>query len=53
MVMDKSALQVLMDGRHYLLLQGPMGSFFQELADWLREKNRIVHRVIFNPTFRS
>ena len=47
-MMDRSALQVLMDGRHYLLLQGPMGSFFQELADWLRSKNRIVHRVIFN-----
>lgn len=46
--MDKSALQVLLDGRSYLLLQGPMGSFFQELADWLRTKNRTVKRVLFN-----
>ena len=29
-------------------VKGKAPSFFQELADWLREKNRIVHRVIFN-----
>ena len=46
--MDKNALDVLLAGRSYLLLQGPMGWFFQKLADWLRSTNRIVSKVNFN-----
>lgn len=46
--MDKTALDVLLSGRNYLLLQGPMGWFFQHLADWLRSTNRSVTQVNFN-----
>lgn len=33
--MDSKALTTLLSGKKYLLLQGPMGPFFSDLAQWL------------------
>lgn len=41
------ALQRLAQARHVLLLQGPVGPFFDRLTRWLRANGADVHRVIF------
>ncbi|WP_312982845.1 capsular biosynthesis protein [Atlantibacter sp.] len=42
------AVEMLLSGKKYLLLQGPMGPFFSDLADWLISQDREVTSVIFN-----
>ncbi|EOI3555013.1 capsule biosynthesis protein [Cronobacter dublinensis] len=46
--MFRSALDTLLSGQNYLLLQGPMGPFFRDLADWLGTKGRESRQVVFN-----
>ncbi|MGL5007906.1 MAG: capsule biosynthesis protein [Plesiomonas sp.] len=46
--MHRTATEMLLSGRRYLLLQGPMGCFFQQLTEWLHEHKRSVKRVLFN-----
>ncbi len=46
--MMRSALDTLLSGQKYLLLQGPMGPFFRHLADWLESKGREARQVAFN-----
>ncbi|WP_167784740.1 capsular biosynthesis protein [Ramlibacter rhizophilus] len=42
------ALLRLMQARRVLLLQGPVGPFFDRLADWLKQRGTDVARVAFN-----
>lgn len=42
------SLKGLTTYRRPLLLQGPMGPFFAQLADWLEGDGRTVHKVQFN-----
>ncbi|WP_176217210.1 capsule biosynthesis protein [Chromobacterium violaceum] len=42
------AAQPLLKHRRLLLLQGPMGPFFNILADWLRDNGVAVHKINFN-----
>lgn len=42
------AVETLLSGKKYLLLQGPMGPFFSNLTDWLLSQDREVTTVIFN-----
>lgn len=46
--MDSKALTTLLSGKKYLLLQGPMGPFFSELAKWLESLEREAVNVVFN-----
>ncbi|EOV9569927.1 capsule biosynthesis protein [Cronobacter turicensis] len=46
--MNRSALDTLLSGQKYLLLQGPMGPFFRDLGNWLESKGREARQVIFN-----
>ena len=46
--MDSTAMSKLLAGKRYLLLQGPMGPFFADLADWLESKGREAVNVVFN-----
>ncbi|MGL6000599.1 MAG: capsule biosynthesis protein [Plesiomonas sp.] len=46
--MHRTATEMLLSGRRYLLLQGPMGNFFEQLTQWLHEHKRSVKRVLFN-----
>ncbi|MDI7493791.1 capsular biosynthesis protein [Cronobacter dublinensis] len=46
--MIRSALDTLLSGQKYLLLQGPMGPFFRHLGDWLESKGREARQVVFN-----
>ncbi|CCJ96663.1 capsular biosynthesis protein [Cronobacter malonaticus] len=46
--MNRSALDTLLSGQNYLLLQGPMGPFFRDLGNWLESKGREVQQVVFN-----
>ena len=41
------ALLQLASSRHALLLQGPVGPFFDRLTRWLESNGTSVHRVIF------
>ena len=40
--MQGNALTVLLSGKKYLLLQGPMGPFFNDVAEWLESLGRTV-----------
>lgn len=42
------ALKNLLSGNKYLLLQGPMGPFFNNMAEWLESQGREARNVIFN-----
>lgn len=46
--MKNKALQTLLAGRRYLLLQGPMGPFFNDVAHWLETLDREAVNVVFN-----
>ena len=46
--MESNALINLLTGRRYLLLQGPMGPFFNDMAEWLESQGREAINVIFN-----
>ncbi|TQQ90262.1 capsular biosynthesis protein [Cronobacter sakazakii] len=46
--MNHSALDTLLSGQKYLLLQGPMGPFFRDLGNWLETKGREAKQVVFN-----
>lgn len=41
-------LDQLLSSQRVLLLQGPMGAFFAQLAGWLRARQIEVHKVNFN-----
>jgi capsular polysaccharide export protein len=43
-----TSLEHLLSSQRVLLLQGPMGDFFAQLASWLRTKHIEVHKVNFN-----
>lgn len=44
----QSNIEKLAAHRSVLLLQGPLGSFFQHLANWLRQGGSRVHKINFN-----
>ncbi|UOO81747.1 capsule biosynthesis protein [Uruburuella testudinis] len=45
----KSYLQELADtANRILLLQGPIGHFFSDLADWLQQRGKVVFKLNFN-----
>lgn len=46
--MENTALKTLLAGKKYLLLQGPMGPFFSDMADWLESMGREAVNVVFN-----
>lgn len=46
--MEEQAIRHLLNGRRYLLLQGPMGPCFARLAAWLQHSHREVKQVCFN-----
>lgn len=46
--MQGNALTVLLSGKKYLLLQGPMGPFFNDVAEWLESLERNAVNVVFN-----
>ncbi|CAM3807845.1 capsular biosynthesis protein [Rouxiella silvae] len=46
--MDSKALALLLAGKKYLLLQGPMGPFFSDLAERLELLGREAVNVVFN-----
>lgn len=46
--MESNALINLLSGKKYLLLQGPMGPFFNDMAEWLESQGREAVNVIFN-----
>lgn len=46
--MQGNALTVLLSGKKYLLLQGPMGPFFNNVAEWLESLGRNAVNVVFN-----
>ncbi|WP_024553375.1 capsule biosynthesis protein [Franconibacter helveticus 513] len=46
--MNSNAMKTLLAGERYLLLQGPMGPFFSDLALWLEKQGREAVNVVFN-----
>ncbi|EEX9039195.1 capsular biosynthesis protein [Escherichia coli] len=46
--MNNNSLDVLFSGEKYLLLQGPMGPFFNDLAELLESAGRYSMSVVFN-----
>ena len=46
--MHSNALTILLSGKKYLLLQGPMGPFFNDVAVWLESLGREAVNVVFN-----
>ena len=46
--MQGNALTVLLSGKKYLLLQGPMGPFFNDVAERLESLGRNAVNVVFN-----
>ncbi|WP_017348459.1 capsule biosynthesis protein [Pantoea sp. A4] len=46
--MHNTAMTTLLAGKKYLLLQGPMGPFFSDLANWLESLEREAVSVVFN-----
>ena len=46
--MQDNALTILLSGKKYLLLQGPMGPFFNDVAEWLESLDRNAVNVVFN-----
>jgi capsular polysaccharide export protein len=47
-VSENPALAVLKASQTVLLLQGPVGPFFDRLTQWLIAKNKQVHRIVFS-----
>jgi capsular polysaccharide export protein len=45
---ENPALTVLKASHVVLLLQGPVGPFFDRLTHWLRARNKRVHRIVFS-----
>lgn len=43
-----TSLDQLLSAQRVLLLQGPMGGFFAQLAQWLRTQHIEVHKINFN-----
>jgi capsular polysaccharide export protein len=48
LVYENPALTVLKASRSVLLLQGPVGPFFDRLTDWLLRRKIQVHRIVFS-----
>ncbi len=48
LVYENPALSVLKASRSVLLLQGPVGPFFDRLTDWLLRRKIQVHRIVFS-----
>lgn len=46
--MQGNAFKKLLAGKKYLLLQGPMGPFFNDLAELLESKEKEAVNVVFN-----
>lgn len=47
-IISNFAVETLLNGKKYLLLQGPMGPFFSDLTDWLISQDREAINVVFN-----
>jgi hypothetical protein len=47
-VNENPALAVLKASRSVLLLQGPVGPFFDRLSQWLMARSKEVHRIVFS-----
>lgn len=47
-VYENPALTVLKASRTVLLLQGPVGPFFDRLSQWLMARKTQVHRIVFS-----
>ncbi len=47
-VSENPAVAVLKASQTVLLLQGPVGPFFDRLTRWLIAKNKQVHRIVFS-----
>jgi capsular polysaccharide export protein len=47
-VQENPALAVLKASRSVLLLQGPVGPFFDRLSQWLMAREKQVHRIVFS-----
>lgn len=52
-VSSNPALLRLAHAKRALLLQGPVGPFFDRLTHWLRAQGAEVHRVVFHPGDRQ
>ena len=48
MLTDCRALTTLLAGKKYLLLQGPMGPYFSDTAEWLESQGCEAVNVVFN-----
>lgn len=46
--MKSKTVRTLLTGEKYLLLQGPMGPFFNDIAIWLETRGREAVNVVFN-----
>lgn len=46
--MQGNAFKKLLAGKRYLLLQGPMGPFFNDIAAYLESTGRETRNVVFN-----
>lgn len=46
--MQNNTVKTLLAGKKYLLLQGPMGPFFNDVANWLETLEREAVNVVFN-----
>lgn len=46
--MNSNTINTLLSGKRYLLLQGPMGPFFNDMAEWLESQGREATNVVFN-----
>lgn len=46
--MQNTTVKKLLSGKRYLLLQGPMGPFFHDVANWLESLDREAVNVVFN-----
>lgn len=46
--MNSNTINTLLSGKRYLLLQGPMGPFFNDMAEWLESQGREAKNVVFN-----
>ena len=47
-VLQNNLQSLLESAENILLLQGPVGDFFQRLADWLTANGKTVHKFNFN-----
>lgn len=47
-MIQSNAVNTLLAGKKYLLLQGPMGPFFNDVANWLEILEREAVNVVFN-----